>query len=232
MKDIDRVMQGLTPPDLGPLPGQLAPGVPFDLAGDGRLWRVRQGLVAAWPLPQDHRSAPRFVALRGDLVGAEALAGAGVALRVVGLAASALEPVDWHDEAARGRLLAQAYAQARRQGQESLLLRTGPLPDRVKQMLLMLGAGPAAGDESEIELPSLRVLAQVLNATPEAVCRVLGQMRQLRVLVECRPGVARVATRALADLVPLPGMSSGKLLQHPPSTRRRRSPSAISGVTA
>jgi hypothetical protein len=58
-------------------------------------------------------------------------------------------------------------------------------------------------------LPTLRQLAHIVDASPEAICRVLGSLRYLDVL-QARPSRhVRVARRALAELVPPKGMSSG-----------------------
>lgn len=189
-------------------PRLLRPGQ--ELAGTDltRLWCVRRGMlgIAHDALAEDART--QFLALSGDLIGAELLAGEGAPGRVVAVTAAELEPVPCFGLDSRHGVLSMAYAQSRRQGREILRLRTGLVADRVKQMLLLLGEHGEHGEVTDVELPSLRQLADLLDASPEAICRVLGRMKQLDVLVARRPRSARVSTRALSALVPPPGMSS------------------------
>jgi CRP-like cAMP-binding protein len=186
----------------------LRAGHELDTADTTRLWRVRHGVVGIVHDLAGVEERPQFLALPGDLVGADALAGVAPPSRVFAVTAAELEAVQCLDAAARHELLSLAYAQSRRQGREIVRLRTGSVADRVKQMLLLLGEGDADAEESEVEVPSLRRLADILDASPEAICRVIGRMRQLDVLSAREHRRARVSTRALNDLVPRPGMSS------------------------
>lgn len=171
------------------------------------LWRVRRGLMAISTRDEGDGERTHFLAAPGDLIGVESLAGEPVALRACAVTAVEVEPLACADLRFQPELLRQAYAQSRRQGREILRLRTGLVADRVRQMLLLLGEN-AGADDAEVELPSLRRLADLLDASPEAICRVLGRMRQLDVLVTHRPRAARLSTRALNELVLPQGMSS------------------------
>ena len=187
---------------------QLRPGHELGHSDMARLWRVRHGVVGVVHHLAAGEGRPQFLALAGDLIGADALAGEATPSRVFAVTAAELEAVPCFGAAARHEALSLAYAQSRRQGREILRLRTGSVADRVKQMLLLLGDSDADAEEADVELPSLRRLGDILDASPEAICRVLGRMRQLDVLVAREPRRARVATRALCHLVPPPGMSS------------------------
>lgn len=171
------------------------------------LWRVRRGLMALGARDGREGERTHFLAVPGDLIGVEALVGEPAALRACAVTAVEIEALACVDLRLQPDLLRQAYAQARRQGREILRLRTGLVADRVRQMLLLLGEH-ADADDAEVELPSLRRLADLLDASPEAICRVLGRMRQLDVLVTHRPRAARLSTRALNELVLPQGMSS------------------------
>ncbi len=185
----------------------LRSGARLDDTDTQPLWRVRRGLMAISARDDGEGERTHVLAVPGDLLGVAALAGEAVALRARALTAVAGEPLACADRPLQPDLLRQAYAQSRRQGREILRLRTGMVADRVRQMLLLLGEH-AGTDDAEVELPSLRRLAELLDASPEAICRVLGRMRQLDVLVTHRPRAARLSTRALNELVLPQGMSS------------------------
>lgn len=185
----------------------LRSGAPFDDTDAHPLWRVRRGLMAISVRNDGDGERTHFLAVPGDLIGVESLVGEPVALRACAVTAVEVEALACDDLRLQPDLLRQAYAQSRRQGREILRLRTGLVADRVRQVLLLLGEHAGARD-AEVELPSLRRLADLLDASPEAICRVLGRMRQLDVLVTHRPRAARLSTRALNELVLPQGMSS------------------------
>ncbi len=186
----------------------LRPGHELAVADVTRLWRVRRGMLGMAQGTPAEDARVQFLALPGDLVGAELLTREADPSRVIAVTAAELEAVPCFGLASRHEVLTVAYAQSRRQGREILRLRTGLVADRVKQMLMLLGEHGDGCDEAEVELPSLRQLADILDASPEAICRVLGRMRQLDVLISRRPRSARVSTRVLTELVMPPGMSS------------------------
>lgn len=173
-----------------------------DLQG---LWLLRQGVVALSPIGDKHR--PHYLALPGDWLGVETLIGDPAPALASVLAEAVIVPAASCMPPERSALLATAYAQARRQAREFLQLRSGLLADRVRHLLLLLGV--SQGEDMDVELPSLRQLAGLLDATPEAICRVLSGLRQMEVLVPQPLNHTLVARRALHDLVAPPGLSSG-----------------------
>ncbi len=174
-----------------------------------RLWLLRQGVVAVYqPTPTSAGDRPQYLALPGDLIGAEQLAGEATPSRISILANAVIAAVPCVTSAQRHELLTSALVQARRQAREFLCLRSGSLADRVRHLLLMLGA--THGEEVNLQLPPLRQLSGLFDATPEAICRVLGGLKQLDVLVAQHDRQTRVVRRALKELVVPPGLSSGR----------------------
>jgi hypothetical protein len=179
-----------------------------------RLWLLQEGVVAVCHPAQDGGcDHPEYLALPGNLIGAERLAGEATPSRINVLAAAVLVAVPSGTAAQRQGLLAPALAQARRQAREFLSLRSGSLADRVRHLLLLLGA--KHGEEVDLKLPQLRQLSSLLDATPEAICRVLGGLRRMDVLVAQQHRHTRVVRRALNDLVVPPGISSGLGVRRP-----------------
>lgn len=175
---------------------------PGDLRG---LWRLQLGVVAISHASDEH--GPHYLALPGDLIGAEVLAGQPVPLRGWVLAEAVLVPVAPGGAGQQRELLSAAYGQARRQARDFLRLRTGSLADRIRDLLLLLGV--SQGEELNVELPSLRLLSGLLNASPEAICRVLSGLKQLKILASQPRRHTRVSRRALREMVLPPGLSSG-----------------------
>ena len=198
---------------------ELRPGDALEAPLREALLRVRRGVIGVTHRDSLDRGGLHYLVLPGDLVGAELLADEPMPLRVFAVTTTELDTATWSTEPEHRELLAQAYAQSRRQGRELARLRTGSLTDRVRQLLLLLGG--AASSTADVELPTLRQLAHIVDASPEAICRVLGSLRHLDVL-QARPSRrVRVARRALTELVPLEGMSSGvrAMLARPSANR-------------
>jgi hypothetical protein len=173
-----------------------------DLQG---LWLLRQGVLALGHTVDKPR--PHYLALPGDWIGVETLIGEPAPAMSWVLADAVIVPAACSGPSERSALLAAAYAQARRQALEFLQLRSGSLADRVRHLLLLLGV--SQGEDMDVELPSLRQLAGLLDATPEAICRVLSGLRRMDVLVPKPLNHTLVARRALHELVAPPGLSSG-----------------------
>ena len=170
----------------------LLPGTALDPFQGGRIWRVRSGIVhVRCARSQD----THYLAHAGDLVGLEAGVLLSPALHMEALTTAALDIVAAEGPTARDQLQAEAFAQARRQSAELMRLRSGTLASRLRHVLLSL-AGPGA-EACDVELPTLRQLGDIVDATPEAVCRVLGGMRKLDLLAHTRQGRTRLARGAL-----------------------------------
>lgn len=100
--------------------------------------------------------------------------------------------LDWN------RLLWDLMARQQRRGAEMARLRTGPVAERVRQLLLLL-AGPGDGPASGLrQLPSLRDIGDLVGTVPETVSRTLSRMRHLRLIEDRRPGAGRYEPARLA----------------------------------
>jgi CRP-like cAMP-binding protein len=176
--------------------------------GTAGLWRLRHGLVSVVRADASSDDV-LWLASPGDLIGADRLAGDTQPLCVVAVTTALLSPVAADVDLPATTLLAQAYAQARRQARDLLRLRTGAVADRVKALLLLMGTHTGGGgDHVDMELPSLRRLADVLDTAPETVCRVLARLRDMQLLEPAAPGRLRLTLAELQALSPPPGMTA------------------------
>jgi CRP-like cAMP-binding protein len=160
---------------------------PLWLPGDGgSLWRVSEGVLR---LDRPDPATPDAgtlvqLALPGDLVGLEALCVQPYRLVASALTPARLEPVDTGPSQARETCLQEAVMQLQRRSLDMAMLRTGTVPQRLAQLLGLLGhelrleqpVGPAHADAIRSALPRLRELAQVIDAKTETVCRALAKL--------------------------------------------------------
>ena len=165
---------------------------PVWTAGDvGPLWRLTHGVLRLdRPVSALHNDAGSLVqlALPGDLVGLEALCAEPYRLSANAFTSVRMESVDTSSPLQREQWLQQAVMQLQRRSLDMTALRTGPVPERVAQLMRLLGhenhLGPdgsaALGDALRATLPRLRELADVVDAKPETVCRALSVLLPAR----------------------------------------------------
>jgi len=165
---------------------------PVWTAGDaGPLWRLTHGVLRLdRPLSALHADAGSLVqlALPGDLVGLESLCAEPYRLNAHAFTSVRLEAVDTTSPAEREQCLQQAVMQLQRRSLDMTALRTGPVPERVAQLMCLLGhenhlgagGSVAMGDAIRATLPRLRELADVVDAKPETVCRALSVLLPAR----------------------------------------------------
>lgn len=141
----------------------------FEVGGRGGPWRVERGLVR---LDRIGRDGPLLVMLAepGDWLGLDALAG-----QTHGWRATAITPVT-----VRGPLQPVHDGERARWLTEALL-RTGSVRQRLASLLRLLARPDVLGDAGgpaglRGRLPPLRVLAELVDAKHETVCRVLGEL--------------------------------------------------------
>jgi hypothetical protein len=146
-----------------------------------RLWRVRRGVLVVCQHGPGLGERPQYLALPGDLIGLEQCVGAAPPSRVLALAAATLVALPSGGAVPSPVLLGQALAQARRQADELQRLRAGLLSERLLRLLALLRQ-PGAPD-GDVAMPTLKQLSRLLEATPEAICRTLTQMKQADVIV-------------------------------------------------
>lgn len=168
-----------------------------DLGAASPPWRLDSGLLCLGPCQAMQTAAPVYgIASAGDWV---CVPPAGVTAWA--LLPSVLSACDVPASGAGWQaLLAQLSAQHCRQAADLAALRTGPAADRVRHLLLLL-ARPGAALPG---LPPLRAMAQLVDAAPETVSRVVSALRQLQLLEGSRRGATsvnaggdRLAARAL-----------------------------------
>ncbi len=163
----------------------LAAGAPLFAAKEqGGLWRVVSGLVR---LDQVGPSGPVLVMLAqaGDLLGFESLCGEPYQLSASAFNDVVLQPLTPVDAAQRQQWLIEAVLQQPQRSHDMARVRTGQVATRLGELLRLLGHLPASGsargqvpdaDAVRNSLPPLRVLAEVVDAKSETVCRALAQL--------------------------------------------------------
>lgn len=156
-----------------------APGERIHEAGaSGSAWRVISGVVRLdAPEGADGRLVFAGLAVPGDIVGAET--------RMFGLCffgATALTPTKlspWPGATApQADFLMNALARAERRTARMMGLRAGQAIDRVKRLIQLLVPHRDGEAFIEIELPSLRDIADITALTMETVSRSLSGLRR------------------------------------------------------
>ncbi len=200
---------------------QLSPRETLTAPDAKQLWRVQSGALRIDSAAQGE--ACRFVrlALPGDVIGVEQWAGTHDSLRLRALIATKLIAVD-----ATGvpmmQLLMETVVVAHQRCREVVTLRTGPVAQRIKALLLMFASEPTAGDAgagfgstntsvAECAVPHLADLSDIVDAAPETVSRVFGSMRELDFLQGRKPQKARFSSQALRGLKMVAGMSAPRI---------------------
>jgi len=186
------------------------------LAADDMLqmWRVETGALRIDSAPLGEASHFMRLALPGDVIGVEKWAGTDDTLSVCALTPVTLSPV-LVTGAEMMHLLMETVVIAHQRCREVVSLRTGPVSQRVKCLLLMFAdsVNQEAKTTSECILPHLSDMADILDAAPETVSRVFSSMRKLDVLQDRKPHKARFSSLALRANQLLPGMSSSSTRQ-------------------
>ncbi len=164
---------------------------PLNFSVPPGVWRIAQG---AFSISQQHGdSVSSVLAMPGDLVGIERLGVSSMTLSCKAITNGRLVPVIVNDACAEAQLLRAAYDQSRAQSVRELQLRTGPMPERLRHLLLLLG--DLAGEEegvAELQLPTLRQMAELTDSTAESVCRVLTRLKGQSVLQASSAGRLRM----------------------------------------
>src|SRR5450830_1211587 len=154
---------------------QLDAREPLPSTVGGQLWRVTQGVLRIDSAPAGE--AVHFVrlALPGDVLGVEHWAGGVETLRYRALIACVLEPVNL-EATAMVPVLMDTVVVAHQRSREAMELRTGPVAQRLKSLLLMFAQGQESMDANAVEcqLPNLADLHDILDAAPETISRVFG----------------------------------------------------------
>lgn len=158
----------------------------FQAGQQGGLWRVVSGVVRL-DQAEDHSRVLVMLAQAGDVLGFETLCGQAFQLQASALTDVVLQPMRPPcNETERQQWLMEALLQQPQRSHDMARLRTGPVAERLDQLLrLLLGverrvslsdwvqSQPLDADALRESLPPLRVLAEVVDAKHETVCRAL-----------------------------------------------------------
>ena len=186
-------------------------------AGDlKQLWRVASGALRIDSAPVGEPSRFVRLALPGDIVGIEQWAGTGDRLSLRALVASHLTPVTASGEPMM-QLLMETVVQAHQRCREMVGLRTGPVAQRIKALLLMFAPEQGQGRGiADCDLPNLADLSDIVDAAPETVSRVFASMRTLQVVQDRKPQRASFSSEALRRLEIVAGMTSPRAVHKMP----------------
>jgi CRP-like cAMP-binding protein len=169
------------------------------------IWRLESGALRVGNLKPDGDVDLVSIALPGDLVGVEYWAGERVALHASAIVPTRLIPMDMAQMPLEA-VLREALLTARQRCKEIVSVRTGPVAERVRALLLLLadtvGAMPGAA------LPSIKETAELVGSAPETVSRVLSHLKQLQMLAERRRGKGALDVNLLRDARFGEGMTS------------------------
>jgi len=179
-----------------------------------KMWRVQTGALRIDSAVGDEASCFMRLALPGDVIGVEQWVGTDDSLSVRALTPVSLTPVQAQG-AEMMALLMETVVLAHQRCREVVSLRTGPVSQRVKCLLLMFAdsVNPGAKNSADCALPNLADMSVILDAAPETVSRVFSSMRKLDYLQDRKPHKARFSSLALRAQELIPGMSAGSSLQ-------------------
>jgi CRP-like cAMP-binding protein len=192
-----------------PRPLRVSAGqTPIFQPGDtGTVWRVRHGVVRL-NRPAGAGRLPVQLALPGDLIGIEALCDQPYQFCAEAFTDCELEPVPLGTagagEALRQALLREVLLQQQSRSQDMASLHTGTVLQRLSHLLRLLGlpwqgASSVASSQADAirqALPTLREVAELVDAKTETVCRALAQLLPPR---SRKGGPARRAVATVAS---------------------------------
>ena len=186
---------------------QLYRGEKLPVSAPGCVWRLVSGALRLHNAHPGNAEALVSLALPGDLVGVERLAGLPVPMQGLAILPAQLAevPVDAGELAA---VVKSAYMCALQRSADMVALRGGTVPNRVRHLLLLI-AESQRGDSGTvgITLPSLRDISDIINATRETVSRVLGGLKKLDLLHDRKAQTGLLKVPDLRQFSFLPGMT-------------------------
>lgn len=155
--------------------------VVFDVGSQDGPWRVLRGLVLL-DRPSRDGALPVMLAEPGDWLGIDALAGRPHGWRATCITPVVLAgPVTPLDEGERARWSTEALLQLPERAHAMAMLRTGAVRQRLLALLRLLARPDVLGTGADAaalrsRLPPLRVLAELIDAKHETVCRALAEL--------------------------------------------------------
>jgi CRP-like cAMP-binding protein len=179
-------------------------------------WRLLSGALRI-DLTSEGRDRFIQIALPGDLVGLDAMAGKPHTMRARALLDCRLQPLPaGMPEAYLCQLLSEGVAQQWDRAADMAALRSGAVPERVKRLLLMLREPRQTADGTVYcndahALPRIKEIATMVDIAHETVSRILSGLRRLQLLEERHAGFARFDAGLLARSALPHGMTSSTL---------------------
>ena len=149
-----------------------------ELGASGGPWMLIEGLALIEP--RDGPDHIAFLALPGDLLGVENLAGQPSRSRVRALVPCVAAELQGCQPEGWNQLLIRSVLSLHQRLYETARLVQGPVGERVRSLLRYL-CGPVTAEPDghrRCELPVLSDLAVLLNTSPETISRVLSQLRR------------------------------------------------------
>ncbi len=176
-----------------------------------QLWRVAAGALRIDSAPPGEVNRFVRLALPGDVIGVEQWAGTNDHLSQRALIDCSLTPVEASGPQMM-QILMETVVVAHQRCREVVTLRSGPVAQRIKTLLLMFAQGRLSGSGSvaDCPVPYLADLSDIVDAAPETVSRVLGSMREHDFLQDRKPQKARFSSQALKGLEMVAGMSAAR----------------------
>jgi len=149
-----------------------------ELGASGGPWMLIEGLALIEP--RDGPDHIAFLALPGDLLGVENLAGQPSRCRIRALVPCVAAELQGCQPEGWSRLLIDSVLSLHQRLHETARLVQGPVGERVRSLLRYLCGSGRTDPEGGLrcELPVLADLAVLLNTSPETISRVLSQLRR------------------------------------------------------
>lgn len=140
----------------------------------GTLWRLEQGAVLLQNATADGIPLTQ-IALPGDLIGLETLCSQHGASSAIALVECKLSQLDLSGDFNAFAAFMEGYMQQQQRMHDMLLLRTGPVASRLEHLVRMLANSKHDQFKklNRRDLPPLREMAQIMDATAETICRAL-----------------------------------------------------------
>lgn len=166
----------------------------------GHVWQIQRGLM--W-LSADQGQALTWLALPGDMLGVETLCGEAYACTAVALKGTTLARLSVDTQWGQFSVVAQGYLQQQQRLRDMARLRSGTVGARMSHLLRMLALEFDGGERvlQRHELPTLREMAQLIDAKPETVCRELARWFPAREDPRHKTAMERIHNAALGAAV-------------------------------
>jgi CRP-like cAMP-binding protein len=156
----------------------------FDAGHHNCVLQVRSGLVAleVSQAASDSSVALTQLALPGDVLGVESLCGEASLFRAVAWMPCEVTVLQPFGTVAEFTLISQSYLQQQRRLHDMTRLRTGTVRSRVGHLLEMLARDEAGAMRplGRQQLPTMKEMAQIVDAAHETVCRELNHFLPTR----------------------------------------------------